>query len=180
MAPKRLELLTELLPQADAFALLVHPKNESTEPQSRDLEQAAREKGLQLQILKAGTETEIDNAFARLAELHVGALIVGTDVFFFSQSKHLVSLAARYAIPTMYELRVFATAGGLISYGPRLDALSERAGSYVGQILKGMKPNDLPVEQPDKFELVINLKTAKMLSLAVPQTLLARADEVIE
>lgn len=180
LMPKRLELLSELLPRATVFALLVHPKNASAEPQSRNLQEAARAKRVQLYILKAGTETEIDNAFARLAQLHVDALLVGTDVFFFSQNEHLVALAARYAIPTIYELSVFTTAGGLISYGPSLNSLSGHAGIYVGKILKGIKPADLPVQQPNKFELVINSATAKALGLTVPQSLLASADEVIE
>ena len=180
LMPKRLELLSELLPRAAVFALLVHPKNASAEPQSRNLQEAARAKQAELHILQAGTETEIENAFARLAQLHVDALVVGSDVFFFSQSERLVALAARYAIPAIYELSVFTTAGGLISYGPSLNSLSEHAGIYVGKILKGIKPADLPVEQPTKFELVINLKTAKQLGLTIPQSILARADEVIE
>jgi putative tryptophan/tyrosine transport system substrate-binding protein len=180
LMPKRLELLSELLPRAGVFALLVHPNNASAGPQSRILQEAVRAKGVQLHILKAGTESQIDAAFATLVELHVDALVVGTDVFFVSQSEQLVSLASRYAIPAIYESGTFVTAGGLISYGPSLTALNRQAGIYIGKILKGATPASLPVSQPDKFELVINLKTAKALGLTVPQSLLARADTAIE
>jgi putative tryptophan/tyrosine transport system substrate-binding protein len=180
LMPKRLELLSELLPRASVFALIVHPNNASAGPQSRNLREAARAKGVQLHTLKAGTESDIDAAFAALVQLHVDALVVGTDVFFVSQREQFVSLAARYAIPAIYEGNTFATAGGLISYGPSLTALNRQAGIYVGKILKGVTPTMLPVSRPDKFELVINLKTAKTLGLTVPQSLLVRADEVIE
>ena len=180
LMPKRLELLSELLPGASVFALLVHPNNASAGPQSKNLQEAARAKRVQLHILRAGTESEIDAAFANLVQRHVDALVVGTDVFFVSRSDQLVALAARYAIPAIYEGRIFATAGGLISYGPSLTALNRQAGIYTGKILNGGKPTDLPVVQPEKFELVINLKTAKALGLTVPQSLFARADEVIE
>jgi len=180
LMPKRLELLAELLPQASVFALMVHPNNASAEPQTRDLQQAARAKRIQLHVVKAGTPAAIDDAFTRLAQLRVDGLVVGSDVFFFSQKDHLVALAARYAIPTIYELSVYATAGGLISYGPNLNALTGQAGVYVARILNGMKPAGLPVEQPDKFDLIINLKTAKTLGIQVPQSLLLRADDVIE
>src|SRR3954453_17762435 len=178
--PQRLELLSELLPQARAFALLVHLSNMSSVPQSRTLQEAAHTKGVLLHVLKAGTESDIDTAFAGLARLHTDALIVGTDVFFFSRSEQLVALAERYAIPAIYEVRTFATAGGLISYGPSLMALNREAGMYIGKVLNGIKIASLPVAQPTKFELVINLKTAKALGLSVPQLLLASADEVIE
>ena len=180
LMPKRLELLSELLPQARVVALLVHPDNASTKPQSENLQEAAIKKGVQLHILKAGTEGEIDAAFATLVQLGANALVVGTDVFFYSRRKQLVALAARHGIPAMYEDRVFPENGGLISYGPSLNAISREFGTYVGKILKGAKPADLPVSQPDKFELVINAKTAKALGLTVPQLLLQRADEVIE
>jgi len=173
LMPKRLELLSELLPQARVFALLVHPSNTSAVPQSRKLQEAAHIKRVLLNVLNAGTESDIDTAFAGLAQLHTDALIVGTDVFFVSRSDQLVALAERYAIPAIYEVRTFATAGGLISYGPSLTALNREAGMYTGKILKGAKPADLPVGQPDKFELVINLKTAKALGLTVPQSLFA-------
>jgi putative ABC transport system substrate-binding protein len=130
--------------------------------------------------LNAGTESDIDIAFARLAQLHTDALIVGTDVFFVSRSEKLVALAERYAIPAIYEVRAFATAGGLISYGPSLTALNREAGMYTGKMLNGITIASLPIIQPHQFELVINLNTAKALGLTVPPSILTRADEVIE
>ncbi len=180
LMPKRLELLSELVPRHGVIALLVNPTNASAEPQSRDLEKAARAMGVRLHILKASTESEIDAAFASLVQLHTDALVVGTDVFFFSRHEQIVALASRYAVPATYEGRAFAAAGGLISYGPSLTVLNRQLGIQVGRILKGAKPADLPVEQPTKFELVINLKTAKALGLTVPHSILSRADEVIE
>jgi putative tryptophan/tyrosine transport system substrate-binding protein len=180
LVPKRLELLSELVPQARVFALLVNPNNGYSEPMIRDVEEAASAKGIQLKILKASTESEIDAAFATIANLHVDGLVIGDDPFFVAQQKQLVALATRYLIPTTYQFREFAAAGGLVSYGPSLSAAIRQAGVYAGKIVKGAKPADLPVVQPTKFELVVNLRTAKALGIDVPPMLLARADEVIE
>ena len=180
LLPKRLELLSELVPQARMIALLVNPNNTSTEVMIRDVRDAARAKGLQLTSLKAGTEGEIDAAFASLVQMQAGALLVGSDPFFVGRRGQLVELASRHAVPAMYEMRAFAASGGLISYGTSLTGTYRLAGNYVGKILKGAKPADLPVQQPTTFELVVNLKTAKALGLTVPQSILARAEEVIE
>ena len=180
MVPKRFELLSELVPEAKVVALLVNPSNPTTEPTTKDVQAAARAKGVQISILKARTEAEIEAAFASLRDLKADALLVGADPLFNNRREQLVALASRHAIPAMYEWREFVDAGGLISYGPNLTDIVRQAGTYVGRILEGAKPADLPVQQPTKFELVINLKTAKALGLTVPQSLLARADEVIE
>jgi putative ABC transport system substrate-binding protein len=178
--PKLLELLSELVPRADVIALLVNPTNPNAERLMRDMQEAARTKGVQLPILKAGSEGEIDAAFAKLVQLHTGALVVGADAFFNSRREQLVALASRHAIPAIYEWREFPAAGGLISYGTSLSAVYRQVGIYTGRILKGARPADLPVQQPTTFELVVNLKTAAALGLTVPPSILARADEVIE
>jgi putative tryptophan/tyrosine transport system substrate-binding protein len=177
LMPKRLELLSDLVPQARVIALLVNPNNTSVE---RMMREAARAKGVQLLILKASTESEIDAAFATLVELQADALLVGADPFFTNRRNQLVALAARHPVPTIYEWREFAAAGGLISYGPSRTGTWRQVGIYAGKILKGAKPADLPVEQPTKFELVVNLKTAAALGLTIPPSILARANEVIE
>ena len=162
------------------IALLVNPTNPNTERIIRDMQEAARLKGVQLPILKAGAESEFEPAFASLVQLHAGALVVGSDAFFNSRREQLVALAARHALAAIYEWREFAATGGLISYGTSLTGMWRQFGIYTGKILKGAKPADLPVQQPTTFELVVNLKTAKALSIALPPSILARADEVIE
>jgi len=178
--PKRIALLSELAPEAPVIALLVNPNGPNAEHMIKDGQEAARAKGVQLPILKAGSEGDIDAAFAQVVQLQAGALVVAADTFFNSRRERIVALASRHSVPALYEWREFAEAGGLISYGTSLASVYRQAGIYAGKILKGVKPADLPVQQPTKFELVINLKTAQALGLAVPQSLLARADEVIE
>jgi putative ABC transport system substrate-binding protein len=180
LTAKLLELLSELVPRANVIALLVNPTNPLTERLTKVAQEAARAKGVQISFLKAGTEREIDAAFTSLSQLKAGALVVGADSFFAAQRDQLVALASSHAIPVIYPFREWVTAGGLVSYGPSLTDVYRQAGSYAGKILKGAKPADLPVQQPTRFELVINLKTANALGLSVPQALLARADEVIE
>jgi putative ABC transport system substrate-binding protein len=180
LMPKRLELVSELDPQVRMIALLVNPNNSNAEPIVADVQQAARAKGMQLHVLKAGTESELETAFASLVELQAGALVVGGDAFFTSRREQLVALASHHAVLAIYEYREFAAAGGLISYGPSLTGTWHQLGIYAGKILKGARPADLPVEQPTRFELVVNVKTAQALGLTIPPSILARADEVIE
>ena len=177
---KRLELLCELAPQARVIALLWSPKAPNVQHLIGAAQEAAGAKGVQLPTLKAATEGEIDAAFASLVELQAGALLVVPDAFFNSRRDQLVALASRHAVPALYWAQRFAAAGGLISYGISDIAVISQVGIYAGRILKGAKPADLPVQQPSKFELVVNLKTAKALGLTVPPSILARADEVIE
>jgi putative tryptophan/tyrosine transport system substrate-binding protein len=177
---KRLELLSELVPQARVIALLVNADSANTERMVQDAQEAARAKGVQLPILRAGTESEIDAAFTTLVQRQAGGLVVPNDAFFNSRREQLVTLASRHAIPAIYGFREFADSGGLISYGANIAAAYRQLGIYAGRILKGAKPADLPVQQPTTFELVINLKTAQALGLTVPPILLAQADEVIE
>jgi putative ABC transport system substrate-binding protein len=177
---KRFELISELVLQASVIPLLVNSNNPSTEPQTHMVQEILRAKGVELHVLTASSEAEIDAAFSDLRRLHASALVVGTDPFFFNRRDQLVMLASRYATPATYEWREFAEAGGLLTYGPSLSNINRQVGVYVGKILKGEKPADLPVQQPTKFELVINLKTATALGLTIPQSFLQRADDVIE
>jgi len=180
LSAKRLEMLSELVPGAKSIALLVNPNNPITESIITNAQEAARTKGVQLHVLKASTERQIDTAFTTLEKTRVDGLIQPSDALFNSRLDELVALASRYAVPTIYEWREFPAGGGLISYGPSLPGIWRQQGIYAGRILNGAKPADLPVEQPTTFELVVNLKTAQALGLAIPPHLLARADEVIE
>ena len=177
---KRLEVLHELLRTSAAVALLVNPNNPQTEPETKGVRDAARSLGLQLHVLDASTEGEIDAAFEKLIELRAGGLLVSTDAFLFSQRDQIVALAARHAMPAIYGAREIVAAGGLMSYGTDYADRARQVGIYAGKILKGAKPADLPVQQVARVEFVINLKTAKTLGLTFPITLLGRADEVIE
>jgi len=180
LVAKRLALLRELMPSAARVAVLVNPANAQTATTLRDVEAAARPAGLQIQIAKAGTAREIDAAFAALARDRVDGLFVPPDPLFISRRIQLVQLAARHALPATYPVRDFAEAGGLMSYGTNTADAWHQTGVYTGRILKGTAPAELPVLQPTKFELVINAQTARMLDLAVPPSLFATADEVIE
>ncbi len=180
LVTKRVGLLHDLIPTAKVFGMLVNPTDPRTDTQTKDMQEAAQALGLQLHILNASTEAEIEAAFVALPELSVGALLVGTGEFFRRQSEQLVELAAQQKLPTIYQYREFAAAGGLISYGTSLPDAYRLTGVYAGRVLRGEKPADLPVMRPTKFELVINLKTAKALGLTIPPGVLAIADEVIE
>jgi putative ABC transport system substrate-binding protein len=177
---KRLELVHELVPKATAVALLVNPSSPLSDTIARELQPIARTLGLQLHILKASTSEELDTAFQRAALLRAGALVIGIDAFFISRSKHVAELSRRHAIPTIFQNREFVEAGGLMSYGGSGEDAYRHVGIYVGRILKGESPSDLPVQQSTRVELIINLKTARALGLDVPPMVLARADEVIE
>ena len=178
MAPKRLEFLHELLPAARVVTLLVNPNNPSiVEAQVNEIGSAAQALGLELHILNVSTEHDFDAIFANLTELREGGLVISSDPLFTGRSEQLATLAARHAVPAVYKGREFAVAGGLLSYGASVADTYRLAGTYVGRILKGDKPADLPVQQPTKVELIINLKAAKALGITFPLTLLGRADE---
>jgi putative tryptophan/tyrosine transport system substrate-binding protein len=178
---KRLQVLHELIPAATNIALLVNPTNPSVaDANVRDLKLAASRLGLKVHVVRASSEGEFDTAFAALSEARAQALVIGNDIFFATRSKQLAALSARYAVPTISAYRAFAEAGDLVSYGVDIADQYRLAGIYTGRVLHGENPSDMPVQQPTKFEMVINLKTAKTLGLEVPPTLLALADEVIE
>ena len=180
VGPKRLELMRELVPTANLVAVLINPTYPTAEAQWRDLQAAARTLGLEIRVLYASTERDFDTAFATLAQLRAGALVIGNDSFFNSRSKQLAALMVRHAVPTIFQTREFAVAGGLVSYGGSIKDSYRQVGVYTGRILKGEKPAELPVQQTTKVELIVNLKTAKALGVTVPLSLLGRADEVIE
>jgi len=180
LGPKELEALHDLRPQATAIAALINPNLATTASQSKDIEVAARALGLEVRVLHANTEREIETVFESLSQVQAGGLVIGANAFFFSRRDQLVGLAARYSVPTVYPWREAVVAGGLMSYGANVAEAYRLAGNYAGRILKGEKPADLPVQQSTNTELVINLKTAKSLGLTFPITLLGRADEVIE
>jgi putative tryptophan/tyrosine transport system substrate-binding protein len=181
LGPKQLELAHELVPTATTMALLVNPTSPTlAEPQTRNMQVAARMLGLKLHVLHASADRDFDTVFATLAQLKAGALMIGTDTFFYSRSEHLAALTMRHGVPAIYQYREFAAAGGLMSYGTTIADAYRQVGIYAGKILQGAKPAELPVQQVVKVELIINLKAAKALGLSVPLPLLGRADEVIE
>jgi putative tryptophan/tyrosine transport system substrate-binding protein len=177
---KRLELISEVIPSAKVIALLVNPDSPQTERVVRAMQEAAGVKGVKLEVLKAATESAIDTAFTSLARVQAGALVQGADPFFLSRRDQLALLAARHAIPAIYESRPFVEAGGLMSYGANFSDMYRQIGAYAGRILKGEKPADLPVMRPTKLDLAINLTAARAIGLTIPESFLLRADQVIE
>jgi len=180
LAGKLVELLHELVPKATVIGFLINPKGANAESDTRETQAAADTLGLKSVLAKASTESEIESAFTTLVQQQVGAVFVEPDSFFTDQRKRIVTLAIRHALPAISQLRAFADAGGLASYGTSITAANRQLGNYTGRVLKGAKPADLPVMQSTRFELIINLQTAKVLGLEIPWTLSARADEVIE
>jgi len=180
LAAKRLEVLSETVPNANALALLVNPNNPNADPDTKNLQAAAQALGRRIEVLRAASEGELETAFAAMMEQRLGALFVNIDSFFAAHADQIVALAARVRVPASYPLHHFVTAGGLMSYDANFTEAFRRAAIYVGRILKGEKPADLPVMQPTRFQLTINLRTAKGLGLTIPDKLLAIADEVIE
>jgi ABC-type uncharacterized transport system substrate-binding protein len=178
--PKRIELAHELVPTATTIALLVDPADPLADFQVKEAQAAARALGLQLHVLRASTEAELNDAFTTVLRMRAAVFVIATSVFFNGHIEQMAALATRYSLPTIYEYRLFVTAGGLVSYGPELTESYRLAGIYTGRILKGEKPAELPVQQATKVELIINLRAAKALGLTVPQGILSRADEVIE
>jgi len=177
LGPKRLELLHDLVPSANSVGLLVNPSNPNTKTLADAMGGAARTLGVEIHLVTAGRDSELDGAFNKL---QAGALVIGNDPFFNSRSEHFARLAVRHSIPAIYQYRKFVEAGGMMSYGASNTDSHRQLGAYVGRVLAGAKPADLPVEQSTKLDLFINLQIAKALGLTVPQSLLARADEVIE
>jgi putative tryptophan/tyrosine transport system substrate-binding protein len=180
LAPKRLDLIREVLPNDAAVAILINPANPLSVAEHKGTADAARAIGQRLEVVTASNQGEIEQAFATIKQRRISALIIASDIFFYSQMKRLAALAGQYAVPAIGPLREFATEGGLLSYGASVREVTRQAGAVAGKVLKGAKPADLPVEQPTKFELVINLKTAKALGLTIPQSILVWADEVIQ
>ena len=180
LGPKELEVLHELVPKAALVAALINPKSSTAASQLKDLQDTARAFGQQLSILRASTQSDIEAVVSSLAQRQVGGLVIGADAFFFSRRDQFVSLATRYSIPAVYPWREAVVTGGLASYGSSITDAYRLAGIYIGRILKGDKPANLPVQRSTKTELVINLKTAKALGITVPNTLVGRADELIE
>jgi putative ABC transport system substrate-binding protein len=180
LASKRLQVLHDVVPNAATIGVMVNPNNPSTEFDLSDIRAAAVSLGVEIVRVNAGSERDLDKALAELVERRVGGLLVNSDVFFFTRRTQLIELAARLAVPTVFDVREFVTAGGLMSYGTSIAEAYRKAGLYTGRILRGEKPRDLPVQQSTRFELVVNLKTAKTLGITIPPTMLALADEVIE
>lgn len=177
---KRVELLDEFVPAGAPVGMIVNPKMPDTEPQVQNADAATRAKGHPLVVVRASSEDELNTAFAALAEHHVAGVLAVSDAFLNSRRDQIITLAARYSVPMMYPFRADAAAGGLLSYGTNIDEMYRQAGIYAGRILNGDKPGELPIQQPTKFDLVLNLKTARTLGITFPSTLLVRADEVIE
>ena len=180
LVAKRLELLRELVPKAQLIGFLANNENPNADSDTRDVRASANALGQQIHVVAASTDADLEPVFVALVQKAVGALLVASDPLLFTNRNHIAALAAKHAIPTIYDRREVVAEGGLISYGPSFADVNRQAGNYVGRILKGERPSDLPVLQPTKFELIVNLKVAKSLGLSVPQTLLATADEVIE
>ena len=180
VGPKRLELLHRLVPNATNIAVLVNPARSNVEAETKDMQSAANKLGLQLNVLYASTERDFDKVFATSVQLRAGGVVISGDPFFNTRSEELAAMAIHYMVPAIYQFHEFAAAGGLVSYGSSIKNTHREAGIYTARILKGEKPADLPVQEPNKVELIINLKTAKTLGLEIPPSILTSADEVIE